>query len=155
MRTKVLSMIVLTSACIFAATPVWCAMYKWVDANGRTVYSDQPPADLKAEKLNPAVGPSDPNAMRDLLNKDNEIKKRQSQREEEAAKSQKAEADGKRRADQCTQTRGRIKSLREDAVLYRYNDKGEKVLMETRDRQQALTDNQKILKDLTCPGESG
>jgi hypothetical protein len=49
------------------------------------------------------------------------------------------------------QTRGRIKALRDDAALYRYNEKGERVLMESRDRQKALTDNEKILRDLACP----
>jgi hypothetical protein len=155
MGFKSFSVILAVCAGVASAVPAAAATYKWVDANGRTVYSDQPPADGKAEKLNATSAPADPNAMRDLLNKDNEIKKRQAQRQEDAAKGEKAEADSKRRADQCTQTRGRIKSLREEAILYRYNEKGEKVVMETRDRQQALSDNEKILRDLTCPAAAG
>lgn len=151
MKLRPLPLLLAFCLCAGVAGPAAAALYKWTDANGRVVYSDQPPADQKAETLKPSVAPSDPNAMRELLSKDNEIRKRQTQRVEEDAKTAKADADGKRKTDQCMQTRGRIKSLRDDPVLYRFNEKGERVVMESRERQRAVTDNEKILKDLNCP----
>ena len=38
------------TALLLAAVPAAAALYKWIDANGRVIYSDQPPpANVKAE----------------------------------------------------------------------------------------------------------
>ncbi len=126
-------------------------LYKWIDENGRTVYGDQPPPGAKPERLNASVAPADPNAVRDMANKDAEIKKRQQQRIDDAAKVAKDQQDAKKKVDQCAQARGRIKTLREDLAVYRYNEKGEKTFYEPADREKAIGENQKILRDLNCP----
>jgi hypothetical protein len=126
-------------------------LYKWIDENGRTVYGDQPPPGAKPERLNASVAPADPNAVRDMANKDAEIKKRQQQRIDDAAKVAKDQQDAKKKLDQCAQARGRIKTLREDLAVYRYNEKGEKTFYEPADREKAIGENQKILRDLNCP----
>lgn len=126
-------------------------LYKWVDENGRTVYGDQPPPGAKPERLNASVGPADPNAVKDMANKDAEIRKRQQQRVDDAAKVEKEQSDAKRKLDQCIQARGRIRTLREDAVIYRYNEKGERTNYQPADREKAINENQKILRDLNCP----
>ena len=134
-----------------ATTASHAILYKWIDENGRVVYGDQPPPGAKPEKLNTAIGPADPNAVRDMANKDAEIKKRQQQRADEAAKTAKDEADGKKKLDQCVQARGRIKTLQADVAVFRYNEKGDKVFYEPADRERAIVDNQKIMRDLNCP----
>jgi hypothetical protein len=135
-----------------ASTASHAILYKWIDENGRVVYGDQPPPNAKPEKLNTSsVGPADPNAVRDLATKDADIKKRQQLRADEAAKTAKDETDGKKKLDQCVQARGRIKTLRNDLAVYRYNEKGEKVFYETADRDRAIADNQKLMRDLNCP----
>ena len=151
----------LRSAFIFAAgfgtflalatTASHAILYKWVDENGRVSYGDQPPPGAKPEKLNASIGPADPNAVRDMATKDAEIKKRQQQRADEAAKTAKDESDGKKKLDQCVQARGRIKTLRNDTAVFRYNEKGEKVLYDAADRERAIADNQKLMRDLNCP----
>ena len=133
-----------------ASTTSHAILYKWIDDNGRVVYGDQPPG-AKPEKLNASMGPADPNAVRDMASKDAEIKKRQQQRADEAAKTAKDDFDGKKKLDQCVQARGRIKTLRNDAAVYRYNEKGEKVFYEAADRERAVADNQKLMRDLNCP----
>ena len=105
----------------------------------------------KPEKLNASMGPVDPNAVRDMVTKDAEIKKRQQQRVDEAAKTAKEDSENKKKLDQCVQARGRIKTLRDDLAVYRYNEKGEKVFYEAADRERAVADNQKIMRDLNCP----
>src|ERR1700675_3343950 len=150
----------LRTAFIFAAgfgafLPLWASpphaiLYKWIDDNGRVVYGDQPPPGAKPEKLNASMGPADPNAVRDMASKDAEIKKRQQQRADEAAKTAKDDLDGKKKLDQCVQARGRIKTLRNDVAVYRYNEKGEKVFYEAADRERAVADNQNLMRDLNC-----
>src|SRR4029453_18753239 len=52
--------------------------YKWTDANGRVVYSDQPPlGDVKIETLQGPPPPANPNAVKEMAVKDLELKKRQ------------------------------------------------------------------------------
>jgi hypothetical protein len=126
-------------------------LYKWTDENGRVAYGDQPPPGAKPERLNTSIGPADPNAVRDMASKDAEIKKRQQLRADEAAKTTKDESDGKRKLAQCAQAQGRIKTLRNDRAVYRYNEKGERVFYEAADREQAIADNQKLMRDLNCP----
>ena len=134
-----------------ATTASHAILYKWTDENGRVSYGDQPPPGAKPERLNTSIGPADPNAVRDMASKDAEIKKRQQLRADEAAKTAKDESDGKRKLDQCAQARGRIKTLRNEVAVFRYNEKGEKVFYEASDRERAIADNQKLMRDLNCP----
>ncbi len=127
------------------------AMYKWVDDNGRVVYGDTPPAGVKAERIKTAgTPPADPAAVRDLAAKDAEVKKRMQQRTDDEAKVDKDRADQNLRRSQCQQAVGRVKSLREDANVYRYNEKGERVFLDTAAREEMIAQNQKIMRDLGC-----
>ena len=75
------------------ASPLACAaLYKWVDANGRVVYSDQPPLNTKSELVGAAAPAANPDALKELANKEAELKKRQADRVEDAKKSDKARA---------------------------------------------------------------
>ena len=140
-----------SAALMLAATSAQAVLYKWTDENGRVVYGDQPPASVKAERVNPGVAPADPGAVRSMAAKDAEIKKRMPARADADAKSEKEQTDAKRKGDMCAQARGRIKSLREDANVYRFNEKGEKVFFEPAERQKAIADNEKMMRDLNCP----
>jgi hypothetical protein len=133
------------------ALPAAAALYKWNDENGRVVYGDTPPPGVKAERVNPSVAPADPNAVRDMAAKDAQINKRQQDRAEEETKAEKAQADARARLDRCAQIRGRLQALRGDVAVYRFNDKGEKVYMPASERDKAVAESEKMLRDLTCP----
>ena len=135
---------------VLAAASAQAVLYKWTDENGRVVYGDQPPASAKPERVNPGIAPADPSAVRSMAAKDAEIKKRQQDRADAEAKSDKEQADAKRKGDMCAQARGRIRTLREDVNVYRYNEKGEKVFFEPAERQKAIADNEKMMRDLNC-----
>lgn len=114
------------------------ALWKWTDANGHTVYSDIPPTgDLKAERVNAAPPPANPNAVKEMANQDAELKKRQMQRVEDAGKSDKARADAARRQESCALSRGQLKSIQQGGIaLYRINEKGERVFMDETARRK-------------------
>src|ERR1700681_178761 len=151
LRTSLIFAAALGASLAVATTASHAILYKWTDENGRVAYGDQPPPGAKPERLNTSIGPADPNAVRDMASKDAEIKKRQQLRADEAAKTAKDESDGKKKLDQCVQARGRIKTLRNDMAVFRYNEKGEKVFYEAADRERAIADNQKLMRDLNCP----
>ena len=139
------------AAMMLAAANAQATLYKWIDENGRVVYGDQPPASVKAERVNPGIAPADPGAVRNMAAKDAEIKKRQQDRADAEAKADKDQADAKKKVDMCAQARGRIRTLRDDVNVYRYNEKGEKVFFEPAERQKAIADNEKMIRDLNCP----
>ena len=128
-------------------------LYKWTDANGRVVYSDQPPAgNVKYEIVGAAPPPANPNAVRDMAAQDAEFRKRQSDKSEASAKSEKARADAARLAEACTQARGRIRLLQDESQpLVRYGEKGERIPMTPEDRKRAIEDQQRVVKE-ACAG---
>jgi len=107
-----------------------CGLYKWTDANGRVVYSDQPPPpNVKSETL-AAPPPGNPNALKELLQKMRVAAAAgpaRRSREEGGAGG----ADAQTRRAQCTQVQGQIGQLSaSQELVYRYNEKGERVVLD-------------------------
>lgn len=145
------SMLLLAAcAAACAATPAAAATYKWLDENGRVVYGDTPPPGVKAERINTALPPADPNAARDLASQDAALKKRQQDRAEAEANAAKASAENKALLERCVQARGRMLSLRSEAQLYRYNEKGDKVYFDAAERERAIAETERVLRELNC-----
>jgi hypothetical protein len=134
-------------------TPAFAAMYKWVDANGRVVYSDQPPpASVKSEVVPPPPPPSNPNAARELEERDLSIKQRDKKRAEEAKLADKTREATQRKREICVTALGQIKALQQkDENIYRYNDKGEKVYYNDEMRREEYERQQQIARE-NCPG---
>ena len=87
-----------------------------------------------------------------MASKDAQINKRQQARADEEAKADKAQADAKAKSERCAQIRGNIQTLRSEAAVYRFNEKGEKVYLEAPDRDKGVADSEKLLRDLNCAG---
>jgi hypothetical protein len=155
MRTSLLVAAGFAVATLLVAPASLAALYKWIDENGRVVYGDTPPAGVKADRLSASAPPADPGAVRDMASKDAEIRKRQQQRADDDAKADKDRADANWRRSQCQQARNNILSLRSGGNIYRYNEKGERVFLETAAREEAVAQNQKIIRDLGCVQASG
>ena len=130
----------IAAALALCALPAGAAsLYKWVDANGRVVYSDQPPnaPNVKAEKLNAAAPPGDPNAVKELAQKDVELKKRATERDEAYAKAGKDRVQKQKQAEECTRVASALTQLGwSQVILYRANEKGEDVAMTEAERNK-------------------
>ncbi len=128
----------LVLAAALAAHPAHATLWRWLDANGHVVYSDIPPTgDVKAERVSGAAPPANPNAVKEMVSQEADLKKRQMQRAEEAGKADKAKADAARREELCNQARGQQKALQMENVKHiRVNERGERVVMDAAMRQQ-------------------
>jgi hypothetical protein len=135
------------------ATPAAAAMYKWVDANGRVVYSDQPPpANVKSEIVKPPPPPSNPRAAQELEEQELSNKQRDKKRAEDAKAADMAQKASLRRREVCVLALGQIKTLlQKDEVIYRFNDKGEKVYYNDEMRREEFERQQQIARE-NCPG---
>ncbi len=117
--------------------------YKWVDANGRIVYSDQrPTGNFKVEEINAPPPPANPNAAREFAEKEAEILKRRQQRNDQESKAAKARVEANTKREQCDKIQGQIHTLAQSdqIVIYTTNAKGERMPMDNaarvRERQQ-------------------
>src|SRR6516225_1174085 len=138
-----IAMVALAFGAAFALAPAAQAtLYKWVDANGRVVYSDQPPTgNVKTEVVNAPAAPSNPNAAKDLANKELEYKKQQVDRAEAQQKARDDREQLVRKNEACMQARGRITQLGyANAQILRPNDKGEMAVMDDAARAKEKQD---------------
>jgi hypothetical protein len=130
------------------------ALYKWVDANGRVVYSDQPPVgNFKFEVVGAAAPPSNPDAVKELAGKEAEFKKRQADRAEDAKKAEKARGDAQKLGAQCAQVRAHLANLKrsDQVVIYRLNEKGERVVMDDAARKVEVERLEQLIRERNCP----
>ena len=152
--TRFASAVCVAVGAVLLAAPAAAALYKWVDANGRTVYSDQPPASttIQAEKLNSVAPASNPNAAKELAQKDFEMKKKQAERADVASKSDKERAAKEKRAEDCTQIAGAIRQYSwGQVVIMRVNEKGEHVAMDDAEREKEKARLEGIYKERCTP----
>jgi TRAP-type uncharacterized transport system substrate-binding protein len=139
-------------ALALASSGASAALYKWVDANGRTVYSDQPPINAKSEVVGTGASAGNTDAVKELANKEAEFKKRQSDKADEAKKSEKSRAEAQKLASLCTQARAQAAGLRRvDVAMYRLNDKGERVAMDEAMRKAEADRLDQFVKERQCP----
>jgi hypothetical protein len=135
------------------AAPAAAALYKWVDANGRTVYSDQPPpVHIKAELINGAPPPANPDAVKEMANREAEFRKRQADKQEDAKKVERSRADAQKLAAYCTQVRTQAVGLRRaDVAMYRLNEKGERVVLDEAARAAEADRLDALARERKCP----
>jgi hypothetical protein len=136
-------------AAIFAMAPLAGAqqLYKYVDKNGRTVYSDQAPANIDSKQIgsSPASGAAAP--VKTAVEKDRELEKGRKESREKTEKAAKASGEQEQR---CQQARSAAQSYSDGGRIYKYNDKGERELMTdediTRAQQKARADMDEACK---------
>ncbi|HQU48357.1 MAG TPA: DUF4124 domain-containing protein [Casimicrobiaceae bacterium] len=136
-------------ALALAAGSASAALYKWTDSSGRIVYSDQPPpAGVKYDTVGGAPPPDNPNAARDLANKEAQFKKEQRERAEADAKAGQARTDAAKRAEVCEQARAGIRTYQADNVpVVTINAKGEQVVVDAAERQRRLAEQQRLARE--------
>ncbi|MBL1143150.1 MAG: DUF4124 domain-containing protein [Proteobacteria bacterium] len=123
-------------------------MYKWVDENGDTHYSQSPPvSDVKVEKIAPppAVDPS--NAQQDLQRT---VEKVNSLREERlvARENQEKEKDEeKRKKEQCQQLKESLNSLTVRPRANKVDEEGNLVRMTEEERQEKIENTKQQMKE--------
>jgi Domain of unknown function (DUF4124) len=143
--------------CLCAALPcaAAAAMYKWVDEKGVTHYSESPPPDGKASRVElPPTAPSSAPAETVQTWKDRDIEFRRRRLEQEQAQD-KADAAAKHAAAQregrCLQARSRLDILQSERPVYHVNERGERVYLEDQERASAIEQWRKQA-DTYCDG---
>lgn len=116
-------LILLVLAC--AVVPLATAeMYKYVDKNGKTVYSDTPPADADAKPVH--VAPSTGTVVRQGPSMEKDLEKARALAKERSKKEEAAEQNAKLAQQRCEQAKEAYHAYQDGGRLFKYNDKGER-----------------------------
>ena len=136
---------------LMVAVPAAGTLYKWTDANGRVVYSDQPPpGKTEVKTLQGPPPPANPNAAKELATKELEYKQRQLESLEATKKAEKDREAAKELTENCRQVKGSLDQLGTDQSLYRMNEKGERVAMDDAARRTERDRLVKWMKEAKC-----
>jgi hypothetical protein len=118
-------------ACALALAPVVSAqMYKYVDKDGKTVYTDQPPPSADPKQVNipsAATGGSAP--AKTYVERDKELQKARDKVKEGEKKSGETSAKAREDEERCQAARTALQHYTEGGRISRYNEKGERVLL--------------------------
>jgi hypothetical protein len=135
------------------AGDAFAALYKWTDAQGHVVYSDQPPqGNVKSEQLRAPPPPANPNAAKELAQRQAEFEKRQAETGKAAEKAGKEQMSSAQLAEACANARGQVKQLTESQLaIYRYNAKGEREVMDDDARAKERAKINAWIRDNKCP----
>ncbi|HXZ47434.1 MAG TPA: DUF4124 domain-containing protein [Usitatibacter sp.] len=120
---------------LVAAAGLWQAaaaapLYKWVDEKGVTHYSETPPPDGKATRLelpsspSPAPGTDSPERWKE---KDLEFRRQQIEKEHA---DERGKANVAKRRELCLRARSQLDILTPGRPVYRVNEQGERVYMD-------------------------
>ena len=115
-------------------------MYKWVDEKGRTVYSEQPPPDGKATKIDIRPSPAGTGAaptdwkQKEMDARQTRINKEQHDQNEKAVEQNAASA----RKNNCLESQRQLNIAQTPRPVFEVNDKGEKVYLDDKERQRQI-----------------
>ena len=149
MKNILLILLTLVSASSFAG------LNKWVDANGRVHYSDQPPpANIEATTLrftssakdsateSGAAASSAPAAPKTIAEREAELKKAQQAKKEAADRVAQEQAEAEASKADCIAARKNLSMLQEGIRMMEIDDKGERYYLSDEQRQQRIAKTQ-------------
>lgn len=124
-------------------------VYKWVDAQGRTHYSESPPPEQKdkARKVDTSnIGKGVPMPAKPAAEQEGEFRKRQIERETRERKAEQEQKERERVKEQCVRVRQQLAVLNEQVPVYQRDEKGERKYMDDAQRQAEISRLQGLLR---------
>ena len=141
------ALIIASLAIAFIASPVFAKdYYKWVDEGGITRYAEQPPVDVKAEKVSTYGGSStiyNPNAA---IADTEEGKKEQAHKKEMEDKTKQLE---KQEQEKCGKVEAQLKTLKERGRVRMVDKDGKERVLTPEEQAAKVLELEKYIKE-TC-----
>ncbi len=137
---------------LLCATPVYADLYKWVDAQGKTHYSDQPASgSVKSEKKleipnQPSVSALPENA-KTWQDKELDYKKRQASAAEREVKKQKDAEEAKTKNENCDRAKEDLSRLENIAPVYTFDEKTGRSYLNEAQRTAAIANARKSIME--------
>ena len=132
-------------------------IHRWVDAEGKVHYSDQPPiAKPKEEKTikTPRPGASSQPGSKSLEEQDLEFRQRHAKAEEEQKKQEQEAAQEKERKENCQRAKDQLKNLQTGGRTMKLNPNGERVYLNEEEVKEEIIKTQKAADNWCSPPKS-
>lgn len=122
--------------------PVAAEVYKWVDANGKVQYGDQPPTAKDKEK---------PLKIQSQKGVETVSQKAVDNSKQEAEQGAAKEQAAKEKEKNCKAAKSNFAGLQSKGDVYRFDEKGEKKLLDAAERKAELDNAQEAMKRFCEP----
>jgi len=123
----------------------YAALTKWVDADGKVHYSDEPPPDNVKTKtlITPHSPASGVPAQKTFVEREAELKKAQKAKEETAQKAAQQQENALAKQKNCEAAKSNLRALENSPQIAAYNDKGERINMDDATRRKNIEEARK------------
>jgi hypothetical protein len=123
--------ILMAAFALALCVPAAAQLYKWVDKDGKTYYSDTPPTNQDTKQLNTGSGSSSsPAPAKGAVARDKELEKGREASRDAGKKSDDAAKLAASKDEACVRARQAYQTYADGGRLHKYNDKGERVMLE-------------------------
>jgi hypothetical protein len=119
--------LVLALACAVAPLAV-ADLYKYVDKDGKTVYSDQPPPGVDSKQLHINSGSSSSPA-KSAVERDKDLQKGREEARDKAKKADTEAQNAKAAEQRCAQAQADYKTYQDGGKLFKYTKDGEREML--------------------------
>lgn len=138
---------VIVAAVALAVIPLASAeLYKYVDKNGKTVYSDQPPPDADAKRIAAPPPPASGNG-KSYVERDKENQKARDKAQQQAKKSAESDKVAQAKKERCEQARNNLQIYTDGGRIMKTNEKGERDYMSDAEIEAERAKTQKIVDE--------
>ena len=133
---------------MLASTNTFAGISKWVDAQGRVHYSDQPPPpDAQTKTLRPVSGTGDPAssgvaAAKTVAEREAELKRDNLAKQAEADKAAQKKATEDALRINCANAQANLRSLQSGVRMMEIDANGQRSFMDETQRQQRIAKTQ-------------
>jgi hypothetical protein len=116
----------------FTVPAATAQLYKYTDKDGKTVYSDQPPANVDSKQLKVQGGPSAPSDAppKSAVARDKELEKGRKEAKDAAKKAEDGAARAKDQEERCAAARSNYQVYNEGQRLMKRTESGERVFLD-------------------------
>jgi len=127
--------------CVLAIAlgPVSAQVYKWVDDNGVTHYGERPPQGRKSTEVPYRLGTPAPITNPASPPMANPASPEESAKQDPGKPQERPPADPTKRREQCLRQRELLAKMRRTPPKYELNERGERVLADSGERDAAIT----------------
>ena len=126
-------LIALATAVVLVPLAATAQLYKYVDKDGKTVYSDQPPPNVDSKQLNVGTGTSRDTpaagAPKTAMERDKEAQKGRDEDKEKAKKADDLAKQAAQKDAACQQAKSNYQVYADGGRITKYDDKGERVYL--------------------------
>jgi hypothetical protein len=138
---------IIVAAIALAVVPLASAeLYKYVDKNGKTVYSDQPPIDADAKRLSAPPPPASGNG-KSYVERDKEVEKGREKSREQAKKAADNDKVAQAKKERCDQAKSNLQIYIDGGRIMKTDANGERGYMSDEEIEAERGKMQKIVDE--------